>query len=204
MSRQAALDRPYTEALVDLAFASDYETVSVEEIVDKAGGSMEDFERTFASKQACAVAAIEEIMARSLRIVQAAFDSEERWPDSLRAGAYALARYTADHPNEVRFGMLDMLWAGEMTGALRDEFFGKFIVMVDAGREVALDPDLVPPLAAESVIGAITQALGRFSMERGRERDPVAAVPGMMYLAVRPYLGEEAARRELTIPPPTN
>jgi hypothetical protein len=57
----------------------------------------------------------------------------------------------------------------------------------------------VPPLAAESVIGSITQAIGRFSLERGSERDPVAAVPEMMYLAVRPYLGEEEARKELTI-----
>lgn len=194
----------YTEALIELAFESDYQSVAVEEIASRAGGSREDFERNFASKQACAVAAIEEVMAKNLRIVQAAFDSEERWPDSLRAGAYAMARYVADHPKEVRFGMLDMLWAGEMTGALRDQFFGRFLAMVDAGREVARDPDAVPPLAAESVVGSITQALGRFSMERGGERDPVAAVPEMMYLAVRPYLGEEAARRELTIPPPSD
>jgi len=31
---------------------------------------------------------------------------------------------------------------------------------------------------------------------------PVELVPELMYGAVRPYLGEEAARRELTIPPP--
>jgi AcrR family transcriptional regulator len=204
MSETGAAARAYTEALVDLAFASDYEAVSVEQIVARADGSKEEFERIFASKQACAVAAIEAIMADNLRIVQPAFESEERWPDSLRAAAYAMARYVAEHPKEVRFGMLDMLWAGEMTGALRDQFFGKLMAMVDAGREAAPDPELVPPLAAESAVGAITQALLRYSMERGEERDPVAGVPEMMYLAVRPYLGEEAARKELTIPPPSD
>lgn len=205
MSGAKRADRSaYTEALIELAFESNYQAVTVAEIAAKAGGGKEDFERIFPSKQACAVAAIEEVMARNLRVVQAAYDSEERWPDSLRTGAYAMARYVADHPKEVRFGMLDMLWAGEMTGALRDQFFGRFLAMVDAGREVAPDPDAVPPLAAESVIGSITQALGRFSLERGGERDPVAAVPEMMYLAVRPYLGEEAARKELTIPPPSD
>lgn len=193
----------YTKALIELAFESDYQSVAVEEIAARAGGSKADFERIFPSKQACAVAAIEEVMARNLRTVQAAFDAEDRWPDSLRAGAYAMARYVADNPKEIRFGMLDMLWAGEMTGALRDQFFGKFLAMVDAGRGVAPDPEAVPPLAAESVVGSITQALGRFSLERGEERDPIAAVPEMMYLAVRPYLGEEAARKELTIPPPS-
>lgn len=194
----------YTKALIELAFESDYQAVTVEQIVARAEGSRREFELLFPSKQACAVAAIEEVMASNLRIVQAAFDREERWPDSLRAAGYAMARYVADHPKEVRFGMLDMLWAGEMTGALRDQFFGKFVTMVDAGRSAAPDPQAVPPLAAESVVGSITQALGRFSMERGGERDPVAAVPEMMYLAVRPYLGEEAARRELTIPPPSD
>jgi hypothetical protein len=67
---------------------------------------------------------------------------------------------------------------------------------------VAPDPDSVPPLAAASVIGAIIQVLARYSSEGDGGRDPVAAVPEMMYLAVRPYLGEEAARRELTMPPP--
>lgn len=203
MSDRRAEERTaYTEALIELAFESDYQAVSVEEIAARAGGSRDDFERAFSSKQACAVAAIEEVMADSLRIVQDAFDAGGRWPDSLRAGAYALARYVIEHPKEIRFGMLDMLWAGEMTGALRDQFFGKFIAMVDAGRAVVTDPETVPPLAAESVVGSITQALGRYSLERGGERDPIAAVPEMMYLAVRPYLGEEAARRELTIPPP--
>jgi AcrR family transcriptional regulator len=205
MSDAKAAERTaYTEALIELAFESDYQAVTVEGIAARAGGSREDFERIFPSKQACAVAAIEEVMARNLQTVQEAYDGQERWPDSLRAGAYAMARYVVDHPKEIRFGMLDMLWAGEMTGALRDQYFGNFLAMVDAGRAAAPDPDAVPPLAAESVVGSITQALGRFSMERGGERDPVAAVPEMMYLAVRPYLGEEAARRELTIPPPTN
>jgi len=205
MSEGTAANRTaYTEALIELAFDSDYQAVTVDQIVERAGGSREDFERIFPSKQACAVAAIEEVMAANLATVQAAFESEERWPDNLRAGAYAMARYVAGHPKQVRFGMLDMLWAGETTGALRDQFFGRFVAMIDAGREVAPDPAAVPPLAAESVVGSITQALERFSMERGGERDPVAAVPEMMYLAVRPYLGEEAARRELAIPPPSD
>jgi len=194
----------YADALVELAFVSDYEAVSVEEIVTRAGGSQSEFLRLFASKQACAVVAIEEMTEDNLREVRRAFAAEEQWPDSLRAAAYAMARWIVENPHKLRFGMLDTLWAGELTGALRDQFFGEFAAMVDAGRAVAPDPEAVPALAAEGVIGSITQALGRFSIERGGKRDPVAAVPEMMYLAVRPYLGEEAARRELTIPPPSD
>lgn len=150
------------------------------------------------------VAKLEDLVADNQRVVRRAFESEERWPDSLRAGAYAQARWIAAHPEEVRFMMLETLWASELTGALRDQFLAEYTAMIDAGRAVAPDPDAVPPLAAESVIGAIIQVLARYSSGQAAQRDPVAAVPEMMYLAVRPYLGEEAARRELSIPPPTD
>jgi hypothetical protein len=151
------------------------------------------------------VGKLEGLIADNQRIVRAAFESEERWPDSLRAGAYAQARWIADHPEEVRFMMLETLWASELAGALRDQFLAEYTAMIDAGRAVAPDPAAVPPMAAESVIGAIIQVLGRYSSGQDGERpDPVAAVPEMMYLAVRPYLGEEAARRELTMPVPTS
>jgi AcrR family transcriptional regulator len=203
MSRGQRVGRgAYGRALVELAFASDYAAVTVEEIVAGAGGTLEEFEELFPSKQACAVAAVEKITTRNMEIVRRAYASEEVWPDSLRAGAYAMATYIAEHPEEIRFGMLDMVWAGELTSALRDQFFAELRTFIEAGRAVAPDPDAVPPLAAESVIGSITQAIGRYSLERGRERDPVAAVPEMMYLAVRPYLGEEEARKELAIAPP--
>jgi AcrR family transcriptional regulator len=192
------------EALVDLAFERDYERVSVEEIVRRADGRRDDFERCFQSKQACAVAALEAMTAENQRVVRAAFESEERWPDSLRTGAYAQARWIAGNPRKVRFLMLETLWASELTGALRDQFLGEYTAMIDAGRAVAPDPASIPPLAAESVIGAITQVIARYSSDGGEARDPIAAVPEMMYLAVRPYLGEETARRELTIPPPSD
>jgi len=195
--------RAYTEAIVDLAFEHGYEQIAVAEIAARAGGDEADFETHFGSKQECAVAALEEMIASNKRAVRTAFESEDRWPDSLRAAAYAQARWIVENPRKTRFGMLETLWASELTGALRDQLFGEYVAMVDAGRAVAPDPDSVPELTAESVIGSVAQATTRFSEAIG-ERDPIAAVPEMMYLAVRPYLGEEAARRELTIPPPSD
>jgi AcrR family transcriptional regulator len=193
----------YTEAIVDLTFERGYEQIGVADIAARAGGDEADFAIHFASKQECAVAALEEMIASNQGVVRAAFESEERWPDSLRAAAYAQARWIVENPRKTRFGMLETLWASELTGALRDQLFGEYVAMVDAGRAIAPDPDSVPELTAESVIGSVAQATTRFS-ERIGERDPIAAVPEMMYLAVRPYLGEEAARRELTIPPPSD
>ncbi len=191
----------YMEALVDLASERGYDAVSVADVVARAGGSAAEFESLFSSKLACAVATLEGIAESNLRAVRGAFDAEPAWPDSLRAAAYAHAEWVLANPRKMRFGLLETVWASELTGALRDELFGEYIAMVDAGREAADDPDSIPAFTAEGVVGSITEVIVRRLGEE-QSRDLLELVPEMMYLAVRAYLGEEAARRELTTPRP--
>lgn len=191
----------YMEAMVDLTFERGYENVTVEEIAARAGGSAADFDSLFPSKESCAMTLIEERAVENMRQVRAAFDAEDRWPDSLRGAAYAHARWIEENPKTAHFGVHELLRAGEMAAALRERLVNSYVEMIDAGRDLAEDPDAVPAFTAEGVVGAIVELMARNS-ERLEERSPSAAVPEMMYLAVRPYLGEEAARRELTIPPP--
>lgn len=193
----------YMQAMVDLSFERGYDDVTVEEIADRAGGSAEDFESAFGSKDDCARILVEEGAVENMRLVRGAFDAEESWPDSLRAAAYAHARWLVENPQIAHFGVSELLRAGEMANVLRERIINSYLEMLEAGREVAKDPDSVPASTAESIVGAIAELMAR-NGERSEPRDPVAAVPEMMYLAVRPYLGEEAAHRELTIPPPND
>jgi AcrR family transcriptional regulator len=189
------------EAMLDLVFEHGYDGVTVEAVANRAGGNLDEFQQYFSSKQDCAVAVLEDLAENNLRTVRGAFDQEARWPDSLRAAAYAHVRWILDNPKKMHFGLLETLWAGEMTSALRDNLFRAYIEMIDAGREVAPDPDAIPAHTAEGVVGSITQVVLR-NMSRPGGGDLFSQVPEMMYLAVRHYLGEEAARRELTMPPP--
>lgn len=191
----------YTKALVDLAFERGYDAVDVVDVVERAGGSIAEFESLFPSKLACAVATLEGIAESNLAAVRGAFDEEPTWPDSLRAAAYAHAEWVLDNPRKMRFGLQEAVWASDLIGALRDELFGAYVAMVDAGREVADDPGSIPAFTAEGVVGSVTEVIiRRFGAEQKREL--IDLVPEMMYLAVRPYLGEEAARQELTAPRP--
>jgi AcrR family transcriptional regulator len=189
------------EAMLDLVFEHGYDGVGVAEIAARAGAAVADFAQHFPSKQDCAVAVLEELADHNLRAVRSAFEGEERWPDSLRAAAYAHARWILANPKKMRFGLLETLWAGEMTSALRDDLFRAYIEMVDAGRAVAPDPEAVPAYTAEGVVGSITQVVVR-NMSKPYSGDLLSQVPEMMYLAVRPYLGEEAGRKELALTPP--
>ena len=187
-------------ALLELVVVQGYEATSVEEIVERAGLGPEEFERLFGSKEGCAIALFDELLADFNREVAEAYESAEGWPDSLRAAAYAVADWMQAHPREARFGAVDLLWAGELAQARREEAFQRFIGMIDAGRELAEEPERVPTSAAEGVIGSIAEMITK-RVQRGKV-DPHEFVPELMYMAVLPYLGEECAARELTVPPP--
>jgi AcrR family transcriptional regulator len=189
------------KAMLDLSFEQGYEAVSVEQVVQRAGATRRDFSAIFASKEDCAIAILEELASDSLRTVREAYDGQAQWPDSLRAGAYAKARWMIENPKWVRFGMVEMLWAGELTKAIRDSFFRHYSSLIDGGRVVAKDRESIPEFTAEATIGSITEMIAR-RLQRGEAGDPRAFIPELMYLAVLPYLGEEAARRELTMPEP--
>lgn len=185
--------------MVELACQRGYDAVGVADVAERAGGSVAEFESLFPSKLACAVAILEDIAESNLRAVRGAFDAEPAWPGSLRAAAYAHAEWILANPQKMRFGLLETVWASELTAALRDHLFGEYVAMVDAGREASGDPDSIPAGTALGVVGAITEVITRRLGEEGG-RQLIDLVPEMMYLAVRPYLGEEAARRELTAP----
>jgi AcrR family transcriptional regulator len=193
----------YMKAIVDLTIDKGFENVTVEMVVERAGGSVADFEAVFSSMEDCAMTVFAEEAAENMRQVREAYDREAQWPDSLRAAAYAHARWIAENPKLTRFGTLELLWTSETASALRDRIIGGYVAMVDAGREVAENPESIPTLTAESIAGSIKELMARNS-DKIEERDPGSAVPVIMYLAVRPYLGEAAAQRELTIPPPGN
>jgi AcrR family transcriptional regulator len=188
------------DAMLELATANSYEATSVEALIERAGSGREEFERLFSSKEDCALATFERFLTEFREEVEEAYESESQWPDSLRAAAYAAARYQDRHPLEFRFGAMELLWAGELAQARREEAFLSFTGMIDAGRKRARSPELLPAHTAEQVIGSLAEMMTRRAKERGAR--PYDFVPELMYLAVLPYLGEGAARRELGIPAP--
>jgi AcrR family transcriptional regulator len=189
------------EATLDLVTSEGYDAIDVGQIATRAGVEREQFDSLFPSKEACAIAVFDDFMDVFNRQVDEAYASEPQWPDSLRAAAYAVANWMTTHPREMRFGATGLLWAGEAAQAKREMAFQNFVAMVDAGRPLAADPDQVPEYTAEGVIGSIAVMITKRAQQDEQIR-PYEFVPQLMALAVRPYLGEEAAARELTLPPP--
>lgn len=198
----AALFRhPLAAAVVAVVAERGFEAATIADFTVRAVVDRAEFDHLFIDKADAVLRVFEAYADDFERQLKAAFDSAPAWPDNLRAAAYALVRWFRRHPGATRFGMVAVLEAGEATRLRREEVFRRFAGLIDAGRAAAPDPDAVPQGAALMVIGAVVELLIRDG-QRTLEGDPVELVAQIMYGAVRPYLGEEAARAELTIAPP--
>jgi AcrR family transcriptional regulator len=196
----AAARERLKEAMLELVIEQGYEATTIEELVDLAGVGRAEFDDHFASKEECAIAVFDHFQADFETKVMAAYASEPAWPDNLRAAAYAIADWSAENPRGMRFGTVEMLWISEAAQARRLHGFETFLGMIEAGREVAPDPDQVPPHTAGRLMGSVAEILTR--RMQGKGFDARAFVPELMALIVAPYLGEETAARELAIPSP--
>jgi AcrR family transcriptional regulator len=192
---------PLTAAVVEAINERGYVEASVEDILARAGMSREEFDCEFSGKPDLTLRVSEALLGDFRRRVGAAYESEETWPANLRAAGYEAARWLLENPDAMYFGMVRLADAGEMPRVRREETFLWCASLIEDGRAVAADPEAVPPMASLLAIGAVAELLRR-QQEGSFEGDTVAVVPQMLYGAVRPYLGEEAALRELEIPPP--
>jgi len=127
------------------------------------------------------------------------FESGECWRQRVRLGAFAAAGWLRDHPSEARFVFLETLRAGGRLQAERERRLEKLVDLIDRGRPLMTDPR---PHGREIAVAVVGGAIGLLvqELQKGESTARVESfVPEFMYMAVLPYLGEEAAREELSI-----
>ncbi|HEX4306469.1 MAG TPA: TetR/AcrR family transcriptional regulator [Solirubrobacterales bacterium] len=197
----ALFEHPLAAAVIEVVAVHGHEEARIEEITARAGVSREEFDRLFSGKADAVLRVFESYIDDFKRRAGRAYESAPAWPASLRAAAYEFVSWIEDHPYAYEFGMVRILGAGEMARLRREELFAWCAGLIDDGREVAPDPGAVPQAAALIAIGAVVDFASRHAAGE-LDADPSEFVPELMYGAVLPYLGEEAARSELSAPPP--
>jgi AcrR family transcriptional regulator len=186
-------------AVVEVIVERGYGATTIAEVVERARTDRAAFEARFHSLEDCVQKVYEAFIDDFKGKVRRAFDSQPGWPASLRAAAYASGEWVDEHPSAAHFGAVEVLSAGnEMIRVRREELFGWCAGLIERGREAADDPEAVPKAAAVIAIGSIVQMMTA-RMHRGDDLEIARLTPVLMYQAVRPYLGEERAREELTM-----
>jgi AcrR family transcriptional regulator len=188
-------------AMVELVAEQGYKATTIKQLLQRAGVTRADFRRSFAGKRACFLEAYDEMSKRFSVQVFTAFESEKEWRDGLRVAAYAAARWVGEHPREARYVVIEMVSAGEFAQTRREETLRGFVDLIDSGRKELDKPDSVSQAMAEGAVGGILGMLTKH-LRRGVPARAEDFVPDLMFVAVRPYLGYEAAREELSMPPP--
>jgi hypothetical protein len=132
--------------------------------------------------------------AEAIGFVRGAFATQERWRDGLRAALAAVLRWVQKDPARARFLLTEALADGKLANLGRPTA-SSLVDLVDAGRQELPDPSAVSREMAEAVTGALLHRILAATHETSRP--PEALTAELMYVAVLPYLGHEAAREEL-------
>lgn len=183
------------EAAVAVIGTVGFEQTSAEMIADEAGVSMAEFEEHYPDKAECFATVHEELAQDFMALCAEAFSRGRDWRDQMRRTAFATHDYFHEDPARARFVALEPLNAGDRSAAFLDSQLNLLVEVVHAGRFELEDPDSVPRSAAEAAMGSIWKMLTNRIREDALPGED--SVPQLMYLAVMPYLGEEAAREEL-------
>ncbi len=197
-----------SDAIVDVVLERGFPATTLEMVLERAGCSAAEFKRHFSDLEDCGLQLLAGYSDDFIAQVEAAYSGQDSWRDALRAAGYAAARWQREHPRELRFGALELLWSGEMARVRIEATIEHFTDMVDAGRHELDDPDSVPRSTAEALIGQTAMMMTKWLEQEGAtgeyqpKKFPDAYIQQVMYMAVLPYLGQEAAEEELEIPPP--
>jgi AcrR family transcriptional regulator len=174
-----------------------YREVSVQEVLDRAGVSRPTFYEHFENKEACFLAAFDTAATRLRDRLETAAEDGEGWRPRFRLSLEELLRFVAEDPDAAMSLIVDARAACPPALERRDELLDHFAACLDTQvrAEVAEAPSAI---AAAGIIGGI-EALLYARLNRGEADDVQSLLPSLMYFAVLPYEGHEAASEELAV-----
>jgi AcrR family transcriptional regulator len=183
-------------AMVDAVTAIGYNTLTVQDVLSRAGISRPTFYEQFADKEDCFLAAFDASAARMRARVEAAVaDAGPGWRDQLRSGLAELLRFVADEPLEARTVIVEARASSPAGLRRRDDLLDRFAGCVDALVREDLD-EAPSAIAAAGVVGGIESVLYA-RLQKGETEELDELLPSLMYFAVLAYAGRSAAGDEL-------
>jgi AcrR family transcriptional regulator len=180
------------EAVADVASAAGYAEMTVEDIIVAAGISRRTFYEHFANKHEAFLAAYDAAVGRLVADVLRAIDGAEGLEARVEAGFGALLDFIAAEPSLARMCIVEVLAAGPDAIKRRNDAMRTFSDLVEATARELLDGDVAPGLTAETVVGGVYEVIYARVL-RGEMRTLPELLPDLVFSAVLPYVGPEAA-----------
>lgn len=198
LSREAVTEsqrRRILQAMIEVVAERGYPDTRVVDVIEVAGVSRKTFYELFTSKEDCFLAAYDLLLGNLLGDTLRGFESRPGapWPERVAAGLEALLQHLAEHPDEARFAIVEVLAAGPKALARRDAALRQFTGFLDAGRaETSVELPGITPL---SLAGGVNELLYSEILHGATARLP-ERLPDLMFWITLPFLGAERASEE--------
>jgi AcrR family transcriptional regulator len=178
-----------------------YREMSVQDILDRSGVSRPTFYEHFENKEACFLDALDAAAERlRTRIGASVAGAEGSWRDRLRVGLEELLGFIEEEPDAAATLVIECRAACPAALLRRDELLDGFAACIDGQTRNEIPDDSLPAaIASAGVVGGI-EALLYSRLNREEVGDIEALLPSLMYFAVLPFAGHEAASEELAVP----
>jgi AcrR family transcriptional regulator len=195
LSRTSDPRTALVDAMARSCYQRGYTDTAIEHLLEETGLSQGEFDRHFADKEACAVAAVDVALAAGIGIVSEAFSGDRAEGESALQTLVALLQLFADRPEIGSLAMTDS--RQRLPAAAYERYTGGFAIllaMLDRLRSDAIRDFEPPPMAARAGMGG-AEALIRRELARGRASSLPMLAPQLIYSALVPFLGQEEALR---------
>jgi AcrR family transcriptional regulator len=171
-----------------------YNGATVARVAKAAGVSRRTFYIYFSSKEECYFDTYEQIAAHLREAMNAAGGEHADWSEKVRAGFTVMLETFAANPDLVCFCLIAPLTAGEEIAARYRLSIERLLAVLAA----VLPPSPVtrqPSRAAEESLAGGIAALIIDKVKAGDGEGMIELLPGLLELALRPYLGHDEAIR---------
>jgi AcrR family transcriptional regulator len=178
------------------------EQASVARVCKRAGVSRRTFYDLFEDSEACLLEAFEQAVASIAEDVRRAYEGEQKWSARIRAGLSVLLGVLDSNRSVAWLCVVEAPRAGMKIAESRRRVLDVLIAAIDEGRCESKQGGALSPVAAQGIVGGCLAVIQASLMER--DHGPlVELVNPLMGMIVQPYLGAQAAKRELQAPTPT-
>ncbi len=185
------------DAIANLTATRGYPTLSLDEVAAEAAVSLQTFYAHFADKEDAFIATYETGHARAMAIINQTLTRQRSWIGAVRAGAAALLELLACEPSYAHLALVDVMIAYPHMAQRAHQANDFYASLLDL-RTARDSPSLLPsPVVGEAIVGGVFELLHDYVL-RGRSRRLPELADHVVYIALAPFMGAEAAWRAIT------
>jgi AcrR family transcriptional regulator len=184
--------RRLLEATIETVAVRGYDRTTISRVLASADVQEAVFSEHFHDKHDCFMQAVDELIGRVERAALERFQQATPWAERVRAGISNLLQALAEHPDEARVVLIEMLGAGPEACERHRSALALLASLVEEGRAGSPNGDCLPPQTSEAIVGGIASILHRRVLE-GRSAELPSLQPDLTYFALLPFLDHDRA-----------